>query len=73
MKSQQEAAPVPWLWVDMACRAGAEGYIRIRLQGFVPLHLRFSRLQRQVVTTVLSFGNLLCDTTEKKILEARER
>lgn len=66
MKTQQEAVLMPRVRVDTARRAGAERYIQIRLQDFVPLRLRFSWQQRQVVTTVLSFGNLLCDTTGEK-------
>lgn len=61
MKTQQEAEPRPRVPAEVICGAAEQRYIWINLQDFVPLHLRVSWLRCQVLSTVLSFGNLFGD------------
>ena len=66
MKTQQEAELRPRVPAEVICGAAEQRYIWINLQDFVPLHLRVSWLRCQVLSTVLSFGNLFGDTARRK-------
>lgn len=73
MKTQQEAEPRPRVPAEVICGAAEQRYIWINLQDFVPLHLRVSWLQCQVLSTVLSFGNLFGDKKKRRRRRRRSR